>query len=148
MLCKSGVIGPRSRLACGDDVWESARCFSARSNGSWLHYFPASAFCRCSKCIVLVLGECSQGQQVSNDVGLLVCKRHVQASHPPVHVSQFFTISFSIRKFLCMYDVVEVGQPPAPPPGVGVLYAANHPNALLDGALLMYALRFPPRFYS
>lgn len=46
-----------------------------------------------------------------------------------------------------MYDVVEVGQPPAPPPGVGVLYAANHPNALLDGALLMYALRFPPRFY-
>jgi glycerol-3-phosphate O-acyltransferase/dihydroxyacetone phosphate acyltransferase len=42
-----------------------------------------------------------------------------------------------------MYDVVEVGQPPTPPPGVGVLYAANHPNALLDGALLMYALRVP-----
>lgn len=42
-----------------------------------------------------------------------------------------------------MYDVVEVGQPPAPPPGVGILYAANHPNALLDGALLMYRSRFP-----
>jgi hypothetical protein len=36
-----------------------------------------------------------------------------------------------------MYDVVEVGRPPAPPPGVGILYAVNHPNALLDGALLM-----------
>jgi hypothetical protein len=80
-------------------------------------------------------------------MGLLVCEGRVQARDPHVHVSSVqllgrkesrcTLISAPKSHTVGMYDVVEVGRPPAPPPGVGVLYAVNHPNALLDGALLM-----------